>query len=112
MNFALAGAKTTLVDISTKAVETVNEGKFPFVEEGGDAQLQQALKLGLRATNDPSGVAESDVVVFVTGTQVDEHLNPKLSEVLKIIAFYQDYFRPNALVVMRSTLYPGTMERC
>lgn len=107
---ALAGAATYLIDISEKAVATVNSGKFPFLEHGGDAQLQKALSLGLTATNDRRSCQGCDVIVFVTGTPVDEHLNPKVTDVVKIFDDYKEYFDEKALVVMRSTLFPGTME--
>jgi len=110
VKFALAGAKTTLVDIDQQAVEKVNSGYFPFLEQGGDEQLQAALKKGLRATTDPKACAEADALVFVIGTPVDEHLNPKISDVLKIYLHYEDYFTPGVTVVMRSTLFPGTMD--
>ncbi len=110
VKFALAGAKTFLVDVNGQAVNRVNSGRFPFVENGGDAQLQQAISLGLKATLDPTVCSKADVIVFVIGTPVDEHLNPKISDVLKIFDMYQEYFAPGALVVMRSTLFPGTME--
>ena len=110
VKFALAGAETTLIDIDKKAIDIVNSGKFPFLEKGGDEQLQNALKKGLVATNDASVCAKSDVVVFVIGTPVDEHLNPKISDVLKIFDMYSEYLKPDALIIMRSTLFPGTME--
>lgn len=110
VKFALAGAQTFLVDISEKAVANVNSGKFPFLENGGDEQLQKALSLGLRATTDPKNCKGCDVVVFVTGTPVDEHLNPKVSDVVKIFDAYKQHFDPKTIVVMRSTLFPGTME--
>ncbi len=110
VKFALAGFETVLVDVNERAVHTVNSGNFPFVEEGGNDELRQALELGLRATCDRAECAEVNVFVFVTGTPVDEHLNPKVSEVLQIFSQYQEYFNPGALVIMRSTLFPGTME--
>ncbi|MBP9837305.1 MAG: nucleotide sugar dehydrogenase [Proteobacteria bacterium] len=110
VKFALAGAKTVLVDISEKAVANVNSGKFPFVEHNGDEQLQEAISLGLKASTNPAECSDANVIVFVTGTPVDEHLNPKISDVVKIFDVYQQYFSPKALVVMRSTLFPGTME--
>lgn len=110
VKFALAGAETSLVDINQDSVNQVNSGSFPFVERGGDAELKQALKMGLKATTNAAVVADSDVIVFVTGTPVDEHLNPKLSGVLQIFDHYEKHFRPGALVIMRSTLFPGTME--
>lgn len=110
VKFALAGAETYLVDISEKAVTFVNSGKFPFLENGGDEQLQKALSLGLKATTDPKNCKGCDAIVFVTGTPVDEHLNPKVTDVVKIFDTYKQYFDSQALVVMRSTLFPGTME--
>lgn len=110
VKFSLAGLATTLIDINTNSVQKVNSGRFPFVEKGGEEQLNQALRNGLQATSEMRACAEADVIVFVTGTPVDEHLNPKLSEVLKIFETYRSYFRPDALIVMRSTLFPGTME--
>jgi len=110
VKLALAGAETRLVDVNEKAVATVNGGRFPFLERDGDTQLSRALECGLRATSDPSACAEAEVLVFVTGTPVDEHLNPKLSEVLRIFEAYDEYFTPGKLLVMRSTLFPGTMD--
>jgi UDP-N-acetyl-D-mannosaminuronic acid dehydrogenase len=110
VKFALAGATTWLIDLNQKAVDQVNSGKFPFLEKGGNEQLQQALTMGLKATTQPAACANADVVVFVTGTPVDEHLNPKVSEVFKIFDMYEDFFTPGTLVVMRSTLFPGTMQ--
>jgi len=110
VKFALSGLSTTLVDVNEKAVERVNSGHFPFVEHGGDEQLQEALSVGLKAVSTPAVVSNCDAVVFVIGTPVDEHLNPKLSDVVSIFAAYESLFKPGALVVMRSTLFPGTME--
>lgn len=110
VKFALAGAETVLIDINQEAIQTVNNGTFPFLERGGDEQLREALSKGLRATSDIRECRAAEVIVFVTGTPVDEHLNPKLSEVVRIFEQYQPYFQPGVLVVMRSTLYPGTMS--
>ncbi len=110
VKFALTGAKVFLVDINQEAVSTVNAGKFPFLERGGDEELQLALSKDLVATTDPTVVASCDAVVFVVGTPVDEHLNPKVSDVLKVVDIYEKHFKENALIIMRSTLFPGTME--
>jgi UDP-N-acetyl-D-mannosaminuronic acid dehydrogenase len=110
VKLAIAGATTRLVDVNQDAVDEVNAGRFPFLEKGGDEQLQAALQLGLKAVTNPATAGEADVLIFVTGTPVDEHLNPKLSEVMRIIELYEPYLRPGKLVIMRSTLMPGTME--
>lgn len=110
VKLALAGARTVLVDIDHEAVEAVNAGRFPFLEHGGDEQLRAALARGLRAATRIESTEAPDVIIFVTGTPVDEHLNPKLSEVLRILDLYESHFRDGTLVIMRSTLFPGTME--
>ncbi|MCS5683370.1 MAG: nucleotide sugar dehydrogenase, partial [Acidimicrobiales bacterium] len=110
IKFALAGARTILVDIDKPAVEKVNSGTCPFVEADGDAQLREALKHGLRATHEPQEARTADVIVMVTGTPVDEHLDPKLSDLLQVFDAYEGIFAPGTLVIMRSTLFPGTMK--
>lgn len=110
VKLALAGNAVRLVDVDRNAVERVNAGRFPFLEQGGDAQLRAALARDLRATTGAESCDAAEVLIFVTGTPVDEHLNPKLSEVLRIFAHYERYLRPGKLIVMRSTLFPGTME--
>ncbi len=110
VKFALAGAKTFLLDINRESIEKVNSGSFPFMERGGDEQLSEALAKSLLATDDPKCLSSADVVVFVIGTPVDEHLNPKLSDVVKTFDQYKDFLKPDALIIMRSTLFPGTMQ--
>ncbi len=110
VKFSLAGAKVFLVDIDKEKIEKVNKGTFPFLEEGGDKELKLALKNGLVATNREEVCRESDVIVFITGTPVDEHLNPVVNEVLKVFEHYKKYFHDDTLIIMRSTLSPGTME--
>lgn len=110
IRLAEAGCLVTLIDINNAAVEKVKGGVFPFVENGGTEALQRALEKGLQVTRDPGACRGADVFVFVTGTPVDEHLNPKLSDVLSVFDAYEQFFSPNSLIVMRSTLFPGTME--
>ena len=110
VKFQECGFQTSLVDIDQAAVDLVNSGKFPFLERGGDEELQSARKMGLVATTDGSVCEKVDCAVFVIGTPVDEHLNPKLSDVIKIFDHYIPLLKENALIIMRSTLFPGTME--
>ncbi len=109
IKFAIAGAQTTLIDIDKAAVARVNSGNFPFLEVDGDSQLRQALKCGLRATDQPQAAQTADTVLIVTGTPIDQHLDPVLSDLLQVFEEYEAIFSPGALVVMRSTLFPGTM---
>lgn len=105
--FAKKGLDVTLVDVNPKAVEAINAGKLPFKEEGADELLRRHGGRNLRATADASIVKRQDVVVFVTGTPVDEHLNPKIHDVLKVVTAYLPLLNRRQLVVLRSTIFPG-----
>ena len=100
----------TLLDCNASSVDLINAGKLPFKENGGEELLARHLGSNLRASMDPSCVPTADVVVFVVGTPVDEHLNPKVRSVLSTIREYQQYLSDRQLVIMRSTLYPGTLR--
>ena len=105
--FAKKGLNVTLLDVNPKAVEAINAGKLPFKEEGADELLRKHVGRNLRATADASIVKRQDVVVFVTGTPVDEHLNPKIHDVLKVVTAYLPLLNRRQLVVLRSTIFPG-----
>ena len=105
--FASKGKDVTLVDVNPKAVEAINAGCLPFKEEGAEALLKAHVGKNLRATSDASIVKTQDVVVFVTGTPVDEHLNPKIHDVVKVLDAYLPLLNRRQLVVLRSTIFPG-----
>lgn len=108
--FASKGNDVTLIDINQKTIDRINQGIVPFVEEGAEPILKTCLNKNLRITSDMKAVAGCDVVFFVTGTPVDEHHSPKINEVTKVIKLYLPYLRPEQLIVLRSTIYPGMVE--
>jgi UDP-N-acetyl-D-mannosaminuronic acid dehydrogenase len=106
------GKKVCAQDLNENAVETVSRGIMPFMEEGAEALLQKVLEEGsLAVTTRQEPISESAVVIFVIGTPVDEHLNPKFSLMQDAIEKYLDYFRDGQLLILRSTLYPGISEK-
>ncbi len=105
--FASKGKDVTLVDVNPKAVEAINAGQLPFKEEGAEALLKAHVGKNLRATADAAVVKKQDVVVFVTGTPVDEHLNPKIHDVMKVLDAYLPLLNRRQLIVLRSTIFPG-----
>ena len=105
--FASKGKDVALVDVNPRAVEAINAGKLPFKEEGAEALLKAHIGRNLRATADAAVVKMQDVVVFVTGTPVDEHLNPKIHDVVKVLDAYLPLLSKRQLIVLRSTIFPG-----
>lgn len=105
--FAARGQDVTLVDTNPLAVEKINKSILPFKEAGAGELLKVHIGKNLRATTEMASVEGQDVVVFVTGTPVDEHLNPKVHDVLKVVSAYLPHLREGQLVVLRSTIFPG-----
>jgi len=110
--FAGKGKKVCIQDINTASVEIIRSGKMPFFEEGAEPLLQKCLKNGnISVTTDPKCIKESHVVIFIIGTPVDEHLNPRFGLIKELIDQYIDYFRDNQVLILRSTVYPGISEK-
>ncbi|MDR2425861.1 MAG: nucleotide sugar dehydrogenase [Endomicrobium sp.] len=108
--FASKNFNVTLLDINKKAVDAVNSGTLPFIEDGAQEILSKHIGKNLFATNDENVIKTQDAVVFVTGTPVDEHLTPKIKDVLNVIKRYRPLLNKNQLIVLRSTIFPGTTE--
>lgn len=104
------GFDVTLLDINTNAVGLINKGIIPFQEEGAEELLKKEINKNLFVTDDADVVRIQDVVIFITGTPVDEHHNPKIHEVLNVVEKYLPLMNKEQLIVLRSTIYPGTTE--
>ncbi len=110
--FANAGTKTVLLDVNQDALQKIQSGKFPFEEHGGDEALKSALEKNTLFTSDsPETITQSEYVVIIIGTPIDEYLSPDFRGIIKLIDRYFEYFRENQIVILRSTVYPGTTEK-
>ncbi len=105
-----SGFAVTLLDINKKTVDLINSGVVPFQEEGAQELLKKEINKNLFVTDNRDVVKEQDVVIFITGTPVDEHHNPKIHEVLDVVDKYLPLMNKNQLIILRSTIFPGTTE--
>jgi UDP-N-acetyl-D-mannosaminuronic acid dehydrogenase len=106
--FADRGLHVALYDVNQAAVDAVGAAHMPFEEAGAQEVLQRVLPTHLTATTDPHVVSTAENVVIVIGTPVDEHLNPDPNAVSSAIGELLPHFVDGQLLVLRSTLYPGT----
>jgi len=105
---AWCGMSVALFDTNQAAVDTVNDGRLPFDEDGAQAPLAELHAASrLTATTAAAVIAGAEYVVVVIGTPVDEHLNPNPNAVVKAIAQFADHLGPGQVIVLRSTIYPG-----
>ncbi len=84
---------------------------MPFMETGAEDLLRELLPTGrLELSSDPTMIGRSQTIVVVIGTPVDEFLGPSMTVFEKAVDQIAPHLRDDALVVLRSTVYPGTTE--
>jgi UDP-N-acetyl-D-mannosaminuronic acid dehydrogenase len=109
--FADSHLKTVICDIDRAKLEQIQKGIMPFAEEGGQEMLQRVLTSGhLSFNTELSSISDCRFVVFVVGTPVDEHLNPKFTLIQDILDSCVPHLREGQTLVLRSTVYPGTTD--
>ena len=109
--FARAGLRVGIYDISQDTLDRIGAGEMPFRENGADELLRELTGADrLVFSADAAILARTDQVVVVIGTPVDEFLRPSMTVFERAVEQIAPHLRDNALVVLRSTVYPGTTE--
>jgi UDP-N-acetyl-D-mannosaminuronic acid dehydrogenase len=107
--FAESGLRVGIFDTNAATLGRIGRGEMPFREGGADALLAAVLPTGRLVTSaDPAIVGRSEALVIVIGTPVDEFLGPSMTLFEKTVEQVAPHLRDGALVVLRSTVYPGT----
>jgi len=111
LSFAQAGLRVGIYDIDTAAVECVRGGRMPFLERGGQELLTAVLATGrLELASEPEILRKTSTVVLVIGTPIDEFMNPSTKVFERILDELVPYLEDGCLIVLRSTVYPGTTD--
>jgi len=109
--FADSGWKVGIYDIDRQKIERIGQGEMPFREHGADELLPKVLASGrLVLDADPAMMERTDRLIVVIGTPVDEFLGPSMTIFEHTVAEIAPHLRDGALLILRSTVYPGTTE--
>ena len=108
---AEAGMRVNVNDLNQQTLDTLKAGRLPFIEDGAADVLTKALANGrLVFTNSPDKISTGGPVIVTIGTPIDEFLNP----VRKVVQESIDWLLPSLvdgqLLVLRSTVFPGTTD--
>jgi UDP-N-acetyl-D-mannosaminuronic acid dehydrogenase len=107
--FAKAGLRVGIYDISQATLDRIAAGEMPFMESGADELLRELLPTGrLAFSTDGSILERTEQIVVVIGTPVDEFLGPSMTVFERAVEQIAPHLRDGALIVLRSTVYPGT----
>lgn len=112
--FADAGYKVIGVDLLSDRIDLINSGRSPI--EGKEPGLSELLEKvagsgKLEATTDYASLAEADVVLIAVETPVDEDHIPRFEALSAALTSLGSVLREGVLVIVESTIAPGTMDR-
>ena len=111
LSLASKGLTVNVNDLNLDGLAALKAGRLPFIEYGAEGLLSDALRdHRLIFTSKPSEISSSGPVIVTIGTPVDEFLNPERHVIQQCIDVLLPYLRDEQLLVLRSTLYPGTTD--
>jgi UDP-N-acetyl-D-mannosaminuronic acid dehydrogenase len=111
LSFAAKGLTVNVNDLNLDSLAALKAGRLPFIEYGAEELLTNALRDNkLIFTSKPSEISNSGPVIVTIGTPVDEFLNPERHVIQQCLDVLLPYLRDDQLLVLRSTLYPGTTD--
>ena len=111
LSFADSGWQVGIYDIDQPKLDQIGRGEMPFMEHGADELLAKVLASGrLELGAEPEMMGRTDRLLVVIGTPVDEFLGPSMTIFERTVAEIAPHVHDGALVVLRSTVYPGTTE--
>jgi len=102
-----AGVRVVGLDVSEPVVSSLNAG-VSHVDDLDDADVQQMIANGFRATTDPAVIAQAAAVVICVPTPLTPEGGPDLGAVLSATASIAAHLQPGHLIILESTTYPGT----
>ncbi len=102
------GYQVTGVDVSSKIVETINQGKIHIVEPDLDLLVKSAVNSGqLSASLEP---VKADIFIIAVPTPFKGDHEPDLSYVEQATQAIAPYVEPGNLIILESTSPVGTTE--
>ncbi|WP_020674234.1 nucleotide sugar dehydrogenase [Amycolatopsis nigrescens] len=104
-----AGLATVGFDIAPAVVETLSSGRS-HVHDVSTDDIARMRETGFTASLDPAIIATADTVVICVPTGLSPEGAPDLGAVRAAARTVGARLRPEMLVVLESTSYPGTTE--
>ncbi len=108
--FAQEGFKVVGIDIDSKRVESINQGKS-YITDVSDEELSHVVSKGrLVAYTNYDVLEHVDAIIIAVPTPLSKTRDPDLTFILNAIEELKGRLRKGHIVVLESTTYPGTTE--
>ncbi|HEV2414859.1 MAG TPA: nucleotide sugar dehydrogenase [Candidatus Dormibacteraeota bacterium] len=111
LSLADSGYRVGINDIDEIKLAQVKAGHVPFRETGAEELLAKLLPTGrLALSSDPAMLQRTETAILVIGTPIDEFMNPSVRIFERVLDELTPHLRHGTLVILRSTVFPGTTE--
>ena len=110
VELAKAGFHTTGIDLDSRKVQAIGEGRsyIPDVPTRDVLELQRAGKLD--ATTDFAIVSQLDTINICVPTPLRKTKDPDMSYIVSAVEAIAQHLHPGMLIILESTTYPGTTD--
>ncbi len=106
--FAKAGYRVVGIDSSREKIEAIRRGES-YLLDVPSADLAECIRSGqLSVSVSYQALAGADGVSICVPTPLRKTGDPDLSFIISTVESLRDYLRPEMVVVLESTTYPGT----
>jgi UDP-N-acetyl-D-mannosaminuronic acid dehydrogenase len=109
LGFADAGLRVLGIDKDAGRVEALQAGRMPFAEPGADERLAR-VGSSLSFSDRAADAARADSIVLTVGTPAFSHIEIDMGEIRAVLDDLLPVLGPGHLLVLRSTIAPGTTE--
>jgi UDPglucose 6-dehydrogenase len=112
--FAKLGHEVTIIEIDPEKVRAINNGKPPIFENGLENLLKQNAGKRIHASTGYESVADADIVFIAVGTPPKPDGSANLSYIESASTSIGESLKntsPYCVVVVKSTVPPGTTEK-
>ncbi len=108
--FSEGGFQVLGFDVDVTKIESLEAGQA-YIETVDGERVAAEVRAGrLAATSDFERLGEPDALLICVPTPLDRHREPDLSYVESTVRHIARNLRPQQLVILESTTYPGTTE--
>lgn len=93
-----------------KKIQSIKDGKMPFIEKGANDLLKKHVNKNFIPTTSYEVIKEVDTAILTLGTPIDENMNPVYDQIDNALKSMKPYLKTGQLLILRSTVSPQTTD--
>jgi UDP-N-acetyl-D-mannosaminuronic acid dehydrogenase len=113
LSFASAGVLVYGVENNQKVLNTLRAGRTHFFEPGMQDAFDKALDSSkiTFVLEEEFDYQKCDIMIIAIGTPLKENFQPEMALIMRVISKISKNAHDHSLIILRSTLVPGTTSR-